>query len=73
MARRYGKPFYGSKYLGIQGVFVVHDMDFECSKCKIDEMIEKYKVIPFTPDNIDQAYVEGYDKCGWCLGGGKTY
>ena len=69
MARRYGEPFYGSKYLGIEDQRVVHDMDYESNKCRIDELLEKCSVIPFTPDSINQAYVEGYDKCHWCLGG----
>lgn len=73
MARRYGKPFYGSKYIGVPEIHVVHDLDFESQKCKIDESLEKYEGLPFSPDTIDQAYIEGYDKCGWCLGGGGHY
>ncbi len=69
MARRYGEPFYGSKYLGIEDQRVVHDMDYESKMCRIDELLERFSVIPFTPDSINQAYVEGYDKCHWCLGG----
>ena len=73
MPRRYGEPFYGSKYLGIEDKRVVHDLDFESSKCKIDEMLDTCKVIPFTPDTIDQAYTEGYDNCAWCIGGCVKY
>jgi hypothetical protein len=73
LARRYGEPFYGSKYLGIKDKLIVHDMDYESNMCRINELLEKFKVIPFTPDSIDQAYTEGYDNCGWCIGGGMKY
>ena len=73
MARRYGEPYYGSKYLGIEDKLVVHDLDFESNMCCIDDLLKKYKVIPFTPDSINQAYTEGYDNCKYCIGGYTNY
>jgi hypothetical protein len=73
LPRRYGEPFYGSRYIGVEEERIVHDLDYESDKCCIDELLENHRTIPFTPDTIEQANMEGYNNCVHCLGVGEKY
>lgn len=50
----------------------VHDLDNEDSRpngCQIDEIIEAGNAVVFSPDSLEQAESEGYDRCDKCLPG----
>lgn len=47
----------------------VHDLQKENTNCQIDEIIEAGNAVTFSPDSLARARAEGYDDCGWCLGG----
>jgi hypothetical protein len=47
----------------------VHDLANEKVQCRVDEIIVSGKAVIFFPDTLLQARSEGYDTCGWCMGG----
>jgi hypothetical protein len=60
------------RYLGNTNKREVHDLiheDASPSACQIDEIIVAGYVVGFNPDTLDQAHVEGYDNCRYCIGG----
>ncbi len=68
-------PIYsrtGDRYLGNATTREVHDLiheDASPSACQIDEIIAAGHAVGFSPDMLDQAHVEGYDNCSYCIGG----
>lgn len=71
MARRWGSPTYGKRFVGNTSKLEVHDLDNEktdANECQIDEIIEAGHAITFTPDTLTQAHAEGYDNCDKCIG-----
>ena len=74
MARRQGSPTYGRRFVGNTSTTEVHDLDFEktgANQCQIDEMIAARNAAIFSPDTLDQAHIEGYDNCAYCIGGSR--
>lgn len=74
MSRRTLYPLYNNRYCGNKSKMEVHDLDNEdnnASGCQIDEIIRAGHAKAFTPDNLSQAYSEGYDNCAYCIGGSK--
>ena len=50
----------------------VHDLDNEDtspSGCQIDEIIAAGHSKAFDPDTLEQAHIEGYDNCAYCIAG----
>ncbi len=73
MARRYGTPFNGKRFIGnvSPSKMEVHDLDIEDTSqngCQIDEIKD---VKTFIPDTLEQAHSEGFDNCDKCIGGSK--
>jgi len=58
----------GKQYLGNTNKEEVHDLHNEQTQCQIDEIIEAGHAVVFTPDTVDQARAEGYDRGHYCLG-----
>ena len=61
----------GDRYLGNTNKREVHDLiheDASPSGCQIDEIIAAGHALGFNPDTLDQAHVEGYDNCRYCVG-----
>jgi hypothetical protein len=61
----------GDRYLGNTNKREVHDLiheDASPSACQIDEIIAAGHALGFNPDTLDQAHVEGYDNCRYCIG-----
>ena len=74
MARRPGSPLYGNEYCGNTNTMEVHDLDNEDtspSGCQIDEIIAAEHARTFDPDTLEQAHMEGYDNCAYCIGGSR--
>ncbi len=71
MARRYGYPTNGKRFVGNSNKKEVHDLDNEKtgpSQCQINEFIQAGHAVTFTPDSNFQATLEGYDNCAYCIG-----
>ncbi|NIM48339.1 MAG: hypothetical protein GTO22_03620 [Gemmatimonadales bacterium] len=61
----------GDRYLGNSNTREVHDLIHEDASpraCQIDEVIAAGYAVGFSPDTLDQAHVEGYDNCHYCIG-----
>ncbi len=56
-------------FLGNTNTKEVHDLRNEQRECQIDEIIEAGHAVVFTPDTVEQAKAEGYDRGHYCLGG----
>ncbi len=69
MTNRVGHPLYGSRYCGNINTKEVHDLDRETSQCLIDVIIAAGHTISFIPDSLEQAHVECYENCVYCIGG----
>jgi hypothetical protein len=70
MARRYGYPFNGKRYIGNTNTNEVHDLDNEKLGCRINEI--KYDhVKTFSPDTHSQAKSERFDNCAHCIGNSR--
>ena len=71
MARRFGSPTYGRRFVGNRnpGHEEVHDLDNEKTQCQIDEIIRAKHAVAFRPDTLAQARSQGYDNCAYCIGG----
>ena len=69
MASRREHPLYGKRYCGNINTKEVHDLDRETSQCLIDVIIAAGHTITFIPDTLEQAHVEGYENCVYCIGG----
>ena len=57
------------RYLGNTNKIEVHDLRNETTQCQIDEIIRAGHAVVFTPDAVEQAKSEGYDRAHYCLGG----
>lgn len=68
MARRYGYPFNGNRFIGNKNTKEVHDLDNEKISCRINE-IKTEHVVTFSPDTLATAKAAGYDNCAYCIGG----
>ena len=71
MARRYGVPYNGKRYIGNNSTHIknreVHDLDNEDTSengCQIDEI---QNVVTF--ENLQEARNKGFDPCDKCLKG----
>ena len=56
-------------YLGNKSTREVHELRDEQTNCRIGEIIAAGNAIGFDPDTLEQANVEGYDNCHYCIGG----
>lgn len=71
MARRPGPPLYGNRYCGNTHTEQVHDLDNENTGpagCQIDEIIAAKHARTFDPDTLEQAHIERYYNCAYCIG-----
>jgi hypothetical protein len=67
MARRYGAPYYGKRYLGNTDKMIVHDLDNEDTDenaCQIDEI--KHDHIKMF-DALYDAHKEEFEDCDYCI------
>jgi hypothetical protein len=74
MARRYGSPTFGKRFVGNNNKDEVHDLDNEktgANECQIDEIIAAGHALTFSPDTLEQALLDGYDNCNYCIGNSK--
>lgn len=65
---------YGHSYLGNanpQGDREAHSISNEKPQCQIDTIIKNDHAVGFVPDTLQQAHLDGYDNCSWCIGGSK--
>ena len=46
----------------------VHDLLNEQTNCQINEIIRAGHAVVFEHDKLQQASIEGYDNCAYCLG-----
>lgn len=58
-------------YLGNTSTREVHELRDEQTNCRIGEIIAAGNAVGFDPDTLEQANVEGYDNCSYCIGGSK--
>ena len=67
MARRNGAPLKGARFCINTNPLQpeVHDLDHECSKCCIDEIIDMNHAEPC--NNVAIAVLAGYPRCKWCM------
>ena len=56
-------------YLGNKSTREVHDLRDEQKNCQISKIVVAGNAVGFGPDTLDQAHVEGYDNCHYCIGG----
>lgn len=63
-------PFNGKRYIGNTNTNEVHDLDYEKSNCRIDEIKDDH-IKTFIPDTHEQAKSEGFDNGHYCLGDSK--
>ncbi len=74
MTRRGGPPTWSNRYVGNTNTQEVHDLDKEqtgANECQIDEIIRAGDAVIFAPDTVDEAHLQGYDNCAYCLGGSR--
>jgi hypothetical protein len=70
MARRHGAPTHGHRWAGDSRSSVVHDLDHEGQRCAVDETIRAHRLVIFEPDSLEQARMEGFERCSYCTGYG---
>jgi hypothetical protein len=71
MTRRWGPPLFGKRFIGNTNNLEVHDLDNEQTgpnECQIDEIIAAGHQKTFEPDTLEQAHIEGFDNCAYCIG-----
>jgi hypothetical protein len=56
------------KYLGNKNTKEVHDTTNEMEQCQLREIRTEHKV---WFDSLNQAHVNGFDNCAWCIGNSK--
>ena len=61
----------GFRYLGNKNTKEVHDLNNETNNCEIDRILFSGHAVKFVPDTLDQARLDGYDNCNYCIGGSK--
>jgi hypothetical protein len=44
----------------------VHHVPSETANCQLDEIQDGVR---FVPDTLEEAHMNGYDNCHYCLGG----
>lgn len=59
----------GKQFLGNTNTKEVHNLRNEQTQCQIDEIISAGHAVVFTPDTVEQAKQEGYDRGHYYLGG----
>lgn len=55
-------------FLGNKNTTEVHNLNNQQTNCQINEIKSENKKY-FVPDTLDQAHLEGYDNCAYCIGG----
>jgi hypothetical protein len=61
----------GREYLGNNnpsGDREVHRIRNEKPQCQINEIISHGHAVGFYPDTLEQAHLEGFDNCAYCIG-----
>ncbi len=58
-------------YLGSRSMREVHELRDEQTNCRISEIVAAGNAVGFDPDTLEQAHVEGYDNCDYCIGGSE--
>ncbi len=58
-------------YLGNKSTHEVHELRDEQKNCRIGKIVAAGNAVGFEHDTLDQAHVEGYDNCSYCIGGSK--
>ena len=58
----------GRRYVGDEEKKIVHDRrNGECEDCLMEDIIARGVAVGFDPDDLDQAFSEGYEYCEHCL------
>ena len=67
MARRYGPPFHGKRFVGDSHTLLVHDLDNDTDVCRIDYLTDDQLVVfPNTPaGRIDVLLAKGFQGKQW--------
>ncbi len=56
-------------YLGNKSTREVHELRDEQENCQVSKIVVAGNAVGFEPDTLDQAHVEGYDDCHYCIRG----
>ncbi len=56
-------------YLGNTSTREVHELRDEQENCQVSKIVVAGNAVGFEPDTLDQAHVEGYDDCHYCIRG----
>ena len=56
------------RYVGDAERMIVHDRwHADCEDCLMEEILARGAAVGFEPDELDQAFEEGYDYCEHCF------
>lgn len=58
----------GLAYLGNKNTTEVHRLAAERAQCQISEILSSGNAVKFVPDTIEEAHMNGYDNCAYCIG-----
>jgi hypothetical protein len=64
MARRLNAPYFGKRYIGSSETKILHDLDKETSKCRIDSIARRHiQMFEWLSVPMDM----GYRGCEYCM------
>ncbi len=56
------------RYFGDEEKKIVHDRwHADCEDCLMDDILARGAAVGFEPDDLDQAFGEGYEYCEYCF------
>jgi hypothetical protein len=62
------KELADRRFIGDSASMTVHDRWHpECEDCLMQTLVERGVAVGFEPDDLDQAFAEGYDYCIHCF------
>lgn len=60
------------RYVGDEEKKIVHDRrHVDCEDCLMEDIVARGAAVGFEPDELDQAFDEGYDYCEHCFDRGN--
>jgi hypothetical protein len=63
------KSLTNHRYVGDLRTMEVHDTwNPDCEGCLPDAISAAGAAVGFEPDQLEQALMEGFRRCGWCFG-----
>ncbi len=64
MVRRLNAPYFGKRYIGSSETMILHDMDNESEKCRIDAIARRHiQMFEWLSIPLDM----GYSGCQFCM------